>query len=381
MREEFDLDPSFIYLNSGTHSIAPRAVLEAVTRHQREYERNPTQGLIAVWAKLWDVQKRLAAFFHAEPEDLFLRHNVSEAMAAFILGMPLREGGEILLSDLEYGAVENICRERAYKGNYELRRFHIPLNAEGLTKLVVDQLRDRTRLLVLSHVATGTGLLLPIARIAEETRKRGILLAVDGAHAAGALPLDFRDLQDVDFYGTNLHKWLLGPKGTGFGWVPKRHQEALRPLEPGWTTFETAPEFASFGGGSRFASRLLMPGCRDFAPFLALHETLDFWKRHGEGAIRARLDALMTELERVMDPLGWEPLSPPLGSLRGPLAAYALPERLEKEGPALMSRLLAERRLQVSITRPHGKCRLRLSPHVYNTEEELAQAAKALRDV
>lgn len=383
MREEFDLEPGLLYLNSGTHSIVPRPVLEAVSRHRREYERNPTAGLIGAWERVWKVQERLASFVGADPRDLFLRANVTEAMNAFILGMPLPEDGEILLSDAEYGAIDNACLLRARRDGLTVRRFHLPTDrrasAAGLTETVTSALGPKTRLLVLSHVTTGAGLVLPVAEIARVARERGVLLAVDGAHAIGALPLDFRAIEDVDFYGTNLHKWLLGPKGTGLAWVPRRHQEALRPLEGGWGAFETTPELGAFGGGSRFAVRMLPVGCRDFAPLLALEETLAFWDRHGAGRIRERLRALRARVEAEMSALGWPCLSPAEGTgLRGPLTTYELPARLEAEGTRLMERLLREEGLQVAVPRQQGRFRLRLSPHVYNTEDEIASAARIL---
>ena len=107
-RSEFDLDESLIYLNAGTHSICPRRVTGALIEHLKVYERNPTGGLVSMWDRLWSVQQQVAAFLGARPEDLFLRTNVTSAMNAFILGIPLPAGpGEILISDAEYQAIVN----------------------------------------------------------------------------------------------------------------------------------------------------------------------------------------------------------------------------------------------------------------------------------
>src|SRR5690348_16175777 len=109
-RSEFDLDESLIYLNSGTQSICPRNVLEAVVRHLHAYERNPTDHLIHSWENLWKTQSELAEFLGARPQDLFLRPNVTLAMNSFVLGARLPHDGEILVSDTEYQAVVNVCR-------------------------------------------------------------------------------------------------------------------------------------------------------------------------------------------------------------------------------------------------------------------------------
>lgn len=387
-RTQFTLDPELIYLNSGTHSICPSAVLDAVTRYQREYERNPTIELFRAWERLWKTQVRLAAFFGADPAELFLRVNVTEAMNAFLLGMPLGKGGEILISDLEYGAVAAIAKFRAKRDELRLRELHLPNAPAELTRLtparaaelVLSQLGPETRLLILSDVMTSNGLVLPLDEIARETRRRGILLAVDGAHGPGFLPIDL-SRSDIDFYGGNLHKWMMGPKGTGFGWVPKRHHGALEPLLAGWTTFETPPHFQAFGGGSRFAAAQLMHGCRDFAPFFALNDLLDFWERNGgRAAISARVRELQLELEaRMADALPWPLASPTAESgLRGPLLAYELPERLHGRAPLLFGQLLSEHRLQIQVLQVQGRWILRLSPHVYNSEEELERGVRIL---
>jgi isopenicillin-N epimerase len=383
---EFDPMPGLLYLNSGTHSLTPRSVLDAISRGEREYETNPTAQLMRVWGRLWNVQKRLGAFLRADPKSLFLRQNVTEAMNAFILGVPLPMGSEILLSDLEYQAVENIALYRAERDGATVRKFHLPVPEAGrmtpreIADLVAGELRPETGLLILSHVFTGNGMVLPIAEIAARARAQGVLLAVDGAHAAGALDLDFGALGDVDFYGSNLHKWMLGPKGTGFGWVSPRHHEALRPLEAGWATFESPNEYKPFGDGARFPARFLMQGCRNFAPFFAIEDMLAFWDKHGAAEIRARVRSLQKFLEaEVAAKLGWTPLSPPLdGGARGPLTTYELPPHLEKEGYELMSRLLREHGLQISMTRMQGRWRMRFSPHVYVTEENIARAVEIL---
>jgi len=238
MREFFDLDPSLIYLNSGTHSICPRSVLEAVTRYQRDYERNPTQGLLQAWGRLWRVQLELAAFFHADAADLFLRPNVTAALNDFILSLPLSDKTEILYSDLEYGAIINVCRLRAERDGFRLRSFRFPVDpaqTSGMAEadwvdLIASEIRPETGLLLISHINCVNGLVLPIDPIGRMAREKGVVLVVDGAHGPGSIDLDFRRLTNVDCYGGNLHKWMMGPKGTAFGWVSKRCQDHIAPI-------------------------------------------------------------------------------------------------------------------------------------------------------
>jgi isopenicillin-N epimerase len=359
-----------------------------VSRYQRDYELNPTERLFKVWGELWVRQKELAAFLRARPEDIFLRPNVTHALNDFILGAPLPAKSEILLSNLEYGAILNLCRFRTEREGLSLRTFPLPLASAELKNLTEDALLERvlsslsasTGMLVLSDVITANGLLLPIARIAAETRKRGVLLVVDGAHAPGSIPLDFAALEDVDFYGGNLHKWMMGAKGSAFGWVAPRNQEKLCERYAGWTNFEAHPAFAAFGGGSRFQHRSLWSSCHDFAPWLAIRETLAFWQRLGPENIRKRIYDLQSFTEREMESLDLPLLSPP-PKLRGPLLTYDLPDSVQAEGFALMARVLRQYQLQIHVSPQQGRNRLRFSPHIYNNEAEIRNAVTILKEV
>lgn len=393
MREHFDLDPGLIYLNSGSHSIVPRSVQRAWKAELEAYEKNPTAGLFGGWKRLWAVQSDLARFFGAEPGDLFLRVNVTEVLNQFILGMPLEPGLALALSDLEYGAIANTVRFRAERDGRPMHLIQMPATPEevaGLTQAsLMQQLENQLRaahatkpigMLVVSDVMTGTGLLLPLDQLSRLTRSMGILLVVDGAHGPGSRELDFSKLPDLDFYAGNLHKWVMAPKGTSFGWVHPRHQAALEPIMAGWTTFECSEAFREFGGGNRFQERMLAAGCRDFSAWYAIQATLEFWREQGPERILTRQRELQTMLEGLVErELGWPCLTPADPDLRGPLLTYVIPARQAEKGFALMRGLAEQHGLQVSMTCVKGAWRLRLSPHVYNSEAECARAVEILK--
>jgi isopenicillin-N epimerase len=389
-REEFDLDPDLIYLNSGSISIPPRAVMDAVARITRETHRNPTAALFGTWSRLWRIQTLLAEFLGTHPRNLFLRNNVTGAMNAFLLGSrapQFKRGGEVLMSELEYGAVANIARYRAEHEGMSVRVFSLPcsgaelegLTPRGLVDRIVGELKPETRVLLLSHVMTANGLTLPLRELARETRARGVLLIIDGAHAPGAIALDFSKLEDVDFYGGNLHKWMMCAEGTGFGWVPDRHREALEPVEAGWTTFATPLAFEGFGGGDRACTRMLLSSSQSFAAWFAIEDGLKFWERLGFEGILAHRRMLRLAFERAFDTASaLEKLSPEEGELRGPLITYRLPDARAAEGYRLMQRLLRDEKLQIVTNMIRDRFCLRISPALHNTVAEMERAAEIL---
>jgi isopenicillin-N epimerase len=387
MREAFDIHSKTIYLNSANLSLCPRSVIESMHRYHLEFEKNPTQGLAGAWPMLWDRQCRLGRFLKARPHELFLRSNVTSTLNTFLLGMPLPKDSEILVGELEYGAIVNICRMRAERDGLDWRILKMPASAAAIKQLsperlvenIVSQFSSKTRLVLLSHVIAGTGLVLPIEQIAAQTRARGIYLAIDGAYAPGALSVDFTTLDDVDFYGCSLYKWLMGPKGTAFGWCPERHHDRIEPINAGWTTYDTRGPIINYGDGGRFQSSMLMAGCHDFAPFSAINETLDFWESHAPERIRERLAELGNHLDKaVQSSLGWLPLHADAPQLQGPMWVYRFPSRLQSRGEQLAKFILDELGIQINCVCLRGEWYASFSPHVYNTDEEIQETVSRL---
>lgn len=393
----FPSQEGLIYLNSGSHSRTPLSVLEAVQRYQRDYESNPTSKLLNASERLWDVQKRIASFVGARPQDIYLRANVTLPLTNFILDMPLPTGSAIALTDLEYGAIANVVRYRAERDHLDIKTVTLPktqqeydtLSPEEMSARICEQLGPTTKMLVISHIMTGNGLVLPLREIARYTRAKGILLVVDGAHTPGALPLDLSQLSDIDFFAGNLHKWMMGPKGTAFGWVHPMHQNTLPPPNVGWTTYEWPVPFKKFAPEFPFARRFMMTGCFDFAPYFALNDCIDFWEQHNPTAMLQKLGALQTHAQRAGDTLHWKPLSPSTPELsidktnrttRGPLVTWELPEKFQStDGFEILNHLERNKGLQVMITQINGRSALRLSPHVYNTTNDIDRAVEILR--
>lgn len=358
-----------------------------MSAYHRNFEKNPTQALAAAWPLLWNRQERLAKFLGAKACDLFLRSNVTSTLNTFLLGIPLPPGSEILVGELEYGAIVNICRMRAERDGLNLRILRMPstpltlkfLNPDTLVEEISSQFSPKTRLLLLSHVIAGTGLVLPLEKIAAQTRSRGIYFAVDGAYAPGALLVDFSQWDDVDFYGCSLYKWMMGPKGTAFGWCPERNHSLIKPINAGWTTYDIRGPIQNYGDHSLFQASMLMAGCHDFAPFSAIAETLDFWEEQTPEIIRRRLNDLGNLLDReVQSSLGWVPLRSEESRLQGPMWIYRLPSRWQSRGENLAQEIWKTLSIQLNAVCLRGDWYLSFSPHVYNTGEEIQTALDRL---
>ncbi len=388
-RSLFNYPSQLTYLNSGSVSLTPNSVLTKVQEEKSLMEKNPTAALFGAWERMWKTQKELALFVHADPRHLYLRSNVTIVMNDFLLALRLPPESEILISDLEYGAIVRMCEYKAKIEGHTLRVVSLFDQGEDPSKLTEEQivsnvsksLGPKTKLVMMSHVMTGNGLVLPIEKLASLFRSKNILFAVDGAHGAGALPLDFSQSK-VDFYGSNLHKWVMGPKGTGFGYVSPSVRDLLEPQFAGWTTGKVLPHFAVFGEGDPWTARWMICSTHNFSDFYGLDETFRFWHQQGSGKINQQIAALSMLTEKlVTEKTGWKCLSAFPDSLRGPLTAFELPPKLAELEMDLMRKMYYDHKIVISMTHIQGDWCLRLSPHIYNSEEEISQVAQVLSEL
>lgn len=227
------LDPRVVQLNHGSFGATPRLVLERQQRLRLELEADPTGFFLRRMPGLLERSlEALAAFVGAQPEDLALVANATTGVNTVLRSLELGPGDEVLFTDHEYPACRNAVLElcRATGARPAVAPLPFPVGSEDeVVAAVAAGFGERTRLLLIDHVTSPSGLVLPVARIAAEARARGVPVLVDGAHAPGMVELDIATL-GVDWYTGNCHKWLCAPKGAAFLWVRRERRDRLRPL-------------------------------------------------------------------------------------------------------------------------------------------------------
>ncbi len=377
----FHRDDSFAFLNAGTLSRTPKAVLNFMAERRAEAERNPTRSVFDSPRLLWEVQAKVAPMLGADAKDLFLRTNITTALNDFFFALELPAGGEILATGMEYGATVNIAKVYASQNNLSFRQTTLPLSPEvtkdELVAAVTGAFGEATKVLLVSHILTGNGAIMPVAEIAAVAEKRGILVVVDGAHAPGAVPLAIDSL-GVDFYGGNFHKWFLGPAGTAFGWVNPRVQGRLKWKFGGWASFEMPASYRGFGGGEE-AARRFFPGTMDTGPFEGLGKVADFWAEHGAESLWARQRTLRDRAAEIAEGFGWERVSPRRGDLHGPLLSFKQPARWPKgDSISLAERIFRECAVLLAYPTFQGEPLVRISPGVYSTEADVEEGLQRL---
>ena len=261
----------FAYLNAGTFGPLPRrsasAMADAVVRDLQlgRSSREFFEGLLELREEL---RESFRALLGAPAGSIALTASTTEACNVVLGGLVLGPGDEVVTTDSEHpGLFGGLVASGATLRVAAIR----DRPAEEALAALEAELTARTRLVALSHVSWLTGAVLPVGELAG----RGVPLLVDGAQAAGAIPVDVGEL-GCDFYTVSAQKWLLGPDATGCLYVKPERVEELRLAMPSYLSWQH-PEYEPKPDAARFD-----PGWIPAASLAGLRAALAFAAEVGE---------------------------------------------------------------------------------------------------
>jgi selenocysteine lyase/cysteine desulfurase len=229
----FETDRTLVNLNNGGCSPAPAHVLEALIRDIRFSNVVPVYQMWNVLEpRIESVRRELALEFGCDPEEMAITRNASEAMETLILGIDLKPGDEVLLTNQNYGRMITTWEQRARREGIVVKQISFPVpppSAADIVERFRKAITPKTRVIEITHITNLTGQILPVRDVVRMARERNIEVFVDGAHAFAHFPFKRDDLE-CDYYGVSLHKWLFAPIGTGFLYVKKDKIKTIWPL-------------------------------------------------------------------------------------------------------------------------------------------------------
>jgi isopenicillin-N epimerase len=261
------LDPDIAFLNHGSFGACPRHVLAIQNEWRARLERQPVQFLVRDLEPHLDAARAaLAGFVGAEADDLVFVPNATHGVNTVLRSLSFQPGEEWIVTNHAYNACRNALDFAATRAGARVVLVEVPFpvrSAEQIIAPVLAAVTARTRLALLDHVTSPTGIILPIKRLVEELAGRGVDTLVDGAHAPGMIPVNLSQL-GAAYYTGNCHKWLCAPKGAAFLHVRRDKQETVRPLviSHGATTRRT--------DRSRFQVEFGWPGTFDPSAYLSV---------------------------------------------------------------------------------------------------------------
>ena len=203
-----------------------------------EYE--PFRGLKESGSSV-AIRQSLADYFGASADEIALTRNAMEGIATVINGVTLKPGDEILATRFCYDSNLAIIRQRAQRDGIVLKFVDLPFGPTSDAQILAafeTSISERTRLVSFPHVVARTGLVMPVKQISELAAERGAFSFVDGAHSAGHIAVSLDEL-GCDGYAAGLHKWMYGPRGTGFLYIRRDRIADVWPLFASWSNKPT----------------------------------------------------------------------------------------------------------------------------------------------
>lgn len=369
-RDELLLEPGLIHLNTASAGPTPKRVLERTLAAWRHLETDPVAQSYyddpgTVFSAADAVRDKAAALIGAAPDNILVTRGTTDGITTIAHSIRLKEGDHILLGNLEHEGGEVGWLHRSRLDGVIVDRVNLPLTEHDPARIVdafAAAIGPRTRVISVSHVLAPTGLEMPIREIAALARAHRILCVVDGAQAAGHVPVDVKALR-CDAYATSGHKWLMGPKGTGFVYIASDAEDSFT--------------LAQWQFGRRVGSN--SAGLGPLTLVVGLGQAIEDLRSIGVGRAAAHNFALAARIHRALGEMpGLQVVSAPPGRGATAMVAAILPQSIDSE--QLLHRMRQRHRVVIKRAEKRWFNGIRLSPHVFNSEAEVDTALAALRN-
>ncbi len=369
IRRVFPVPAGYVHLENGYSSPQPAPTFEAFARDTRLVNDNLSYYMRRQSAaEEARVYRELADLAGVPVDELLITRNTTESLGTVIHGLDWAPGDEAVMADLDYSSMlQQFRQERARHGItcVELTLPLHPASDAAIVDLYAAAITPRTKAVLITHLNNITGQILPVRKIADMARERGVFVIVDSAHAFAHLDYQVPDLGG-DFLGASLHKWLCAPVGCGLLHIRKDRIASVWPL---------------MGDTTRPATdirKLDRRGTRPFWSVLAISDAIRFHRLVGAARKEARLRWLQEYWTSRVRGLPGVTLNTP-GGARACAIAHVSVDGLTPQD--LTARLWDDHRIYVQ-TVTHASARgIRVTPHLYTTTAELDRFVEAMRAI
>lgn len=365
VRARFLVPKDVNFLNAANLCPTSLAALEALEKTMRSYEMGPSPAARSeLFAKgKEESRKLLAEALRVTPEEIVITRNTTESNNLVSTGLDLKAGDEVIVWADNHPSNLNAWRTKAQRYGFTVVTAPVVSThpgTDGYVELFTKLFTPRTKLVAITHVSSNSGDLLPAAEICAAARSRGVLSLVDAAQSFGVLDNDL-SVMKPDFFSGSAHKWPCGPKEKGVLFVNRAVHDRIHPTIVG-----------VYGGAVGLSRTMETNGQRDDSSSAALTEGLKFQGSIGRAAIekrsRALAQTLMTELKKIDGVKLWTDPDPS----RSAAIVIFQPGKLDVRQ---LDTQMIQARIVGTTRGGQQNPGLRLSPHFYNTMDEMRAVA------
>src|SRR6266850_5819213 len=395
VRREFDLAPDYTHLGLFYLTSHPRPVREAIEKYRRQLDANP---FVTVETSLFERPETnmplktctaIANYIGGEANDIALTQNTTTGLALIYQGLPLREGDEVLATTHDHYVHHESIRLATSRCGATWRKIPLFDSYDSISSdQIVDRIRKgigpKTRVVGVTWVHSASGLRLPIRRIADaiaevnagRDEKDRVLLIVDGVHGIGVEDPKIVAM-GCDAFSAGTHKWIFGPRGTGFVWAKPTVWARMRPIIP---TYEANELFEAWGEEKESthpprAAWFSPGGFQAYEHYWALPEAFQFHQNIGTSRVTARIHELNRQMKEGLASMPHIQLYTPRDeNLSAGMACFDVKGMKPGE---VVTRLLAQK--IIASTTPYRVTYARVACGIVNTPDEVERTLGAIR--
>ena len=369
VRARFLMPADLAFINAANLCPTSLPVVEALEKNTRFLDGNPSSASRAtLQASREEARRLVAAFLRVTPEEIVITRNTSEANNLVSSGLSLGPNDEVIVFADNHPSNLNAWREKSKRFGFAIVEVPVvnphpgpAVYVEAFTKAIT----PRTRVIAVTHVTNTIGDMLPVADLCRLAHERGIFALVDGAQSFGVIDVNLAEMRP-HFYSGSVHKWPCGPKEMGLLYIAREVQDRI------------APSIVSLYGGAVGISRTHEAfGQRDEAALATLGAAVKFQDEIGRAAIEKRsrelASHLAAELQKVNGVTLWTVPDP---ARFGAIVVFK-PAALDPR--RFVTALYEKDRIVCATGGLPTRPGVRLSPHFYNTMEEMDRTVAAVR--
>ena len=368
IRSLFPITENYVYMNHAAVSPLSTRVRDRMSALNDDVTRYGSVNY-ADWLRTYEnVRASAARLVSARPHEIAFMRNTSDAISAVANGIDWREGDTVVGCNVEFPS--NVYPWMRLAEERGIRLKQAPerdgrIDTDELLSLV----DDRTRAVAISWVQFASGFRSDLARIGQFCRERDIIFVIDAIQGLGGLKLDVeRDY--VDAFAADAHKYLLGPEGIALLYVSDRVIDRIKPTVVGWTSVKNYEQHLDYKLDYREGALRFECGTLNTAGVYGLGAAIDLFLETGPEKVEEHLLSLSDYLAERLKAKGYGVVS----SRRKGETSGVVTCTHDRHSPGSLYHLLLSKRI---ITAPRAK-RLRISPHFYNTREEVDELMNAL---
>lgn len=365
VRSQFPLTDEMTFLNNGTIGVSPHQVIDAM------YQKTLAVNTRAIYGGGdHEAIAALARFVGADPEEICFTHNVTEGNNLVAQGLPLKKGDEVIMTTHEHVGGALPWLNRMHHDGIVIKVVSLGSTAAETLTRIEEAITKKTRAIAVPHIPCTNGQVLPAKAISTLARTKGIYSFFDGAHGPGMLNMNLHEI-GCDFYSTCCHKWMLGPKGTGFLYVKKERLEELKPLmigaysDTGWDMLSNPPTFKGYAP----SAHRFYYGTQSAELYAGIEAAVQFHESIGKQVIQDRVKFLSGYLRDKLKALGEnvELVTPAEVASRGAVTAF----RLKNMTMQKFQELAGKERFTIRTVPENNVNCIRISTHIYNLLPEI----------